>query len=866
MLVAVVLLAGAFWASLAYAATSSGEIEARKKEVIRESLQKLGQPTENPALMEATGQADALLEIEMERGVRETRVSILTTNEPAYESFTLPDRQRIVLDVYNTINFHSGDTYTPTAPSVLKSVRTSLFQLEPLFKSRVVLDLERMVEIEIVQRGQKIEVLIPEDVAVPAKEEAVEVAEADPDEPEPEPAPVEVEVAAAVEPEPAVEQPDIEAQQSKALADAARKVEELEQALASATEEASAEKENEIAGLREQLSFQKETYAKLEAGLGDQIEERIAELERTMKIELENKEQETRDALETQETALAELEERLAAELAEKEALAARLAEADSAAAMEQERSRKQIANGAANGLTEQRVTLNYKDTPLIAVLEALKRKANINLLAGKEVSGKVTAMLEDVPLMKAMELVLRENGYGLVHEEGIYRVVPLKLAEEMGIGLTTDIYRLEYAKATAVATALTSVVTTKGSAVADVDSNVVIVTDDPSNSARIADIIKEIDVPQAIVDTVTSTFALSYLDAAPTAKLLEGMLTENGRVIGEVMTNSVILTEVPGNFQVISDMIADLDEKPDQVYIEVLMVDAVLSDASEFGVEWIANAVNPGGNAEEAAFQTNLPNLIGVLENGAIFPTPPPSLDAGLMTLGILSGSVDLKAAIAAEVRSRDATILADPRILVVNNNTAKIEIVTEVPFTEITQSTQGPPVASTEFKDIGVTLEVTPRITHENTIFLRLRPEESSISGMTESGIPIEDSRRADTGILLSDGQTVVVGGLRSINKSNSVTKVPWLGDIPLLGRLFRHTVTSEANTELLIFLTVHIVEGAPPDLTPYERAKFTEMDMTPQVPDATREIQQDTMRPWGKRRPFWMRRRRIEPIEQG
>jgi type II secretory pathway component GspD/PulD (secretin) len=196
------------------------------------------------------------------------------------------------------------------------------------------------------------------------------------------------------------------------------------------------------------------------------------------------------------------------------------------------------------------------------------------------------------------------------------------------------------------------------------------------------------------------------------------------------------------------------------------------------------------------------------------------------------------------------------------VNNNTAKIEIVTEVPFQQITQSTQGPPVASTEFKDIGVTLDVTPRITHENTVFLRIRPEESSITGFTEDGVPIEDSRRADTGILLSDGQTVVLGGLRSINTSKTVTKVPWFGDIPFLGRLFRHTVTSDANTELLIFLTVHIIEGSPPELTPYQQAKFNEMDTIPPVPDATRAIQRDTVRPWGNRQPFWQRRRKVEP----
>jgi len=845
MLAAVVLLAGAFSVSVACAAMSSGEIALRKTDVIRESLQKLGQPAENPALLEAAAHAEALLEIEMERGVRQTRVSILTTGKPAYESLTLGGRQRIVIDVYNTINFHSGETYTMTAPSVLKSVRTSLFQLEPQFTSRVVLDLERMVEVGITQQEQKIEVLIPEDVAVPAAEEqaeeqevpAIAVAEEEQEA-------VAVEVAEVVEPEPAPE--EVEAEEELELA--AAEVEEQE-TVAEEPQEVP-EEEVDIADLREQLSLQKEAYAELQASVDDEIEKKVAELGSRVRTEMEEKEQKTKDALEAQTTEFAKMQEKLGAELAEKLALVQKqLAEASSSET-EQARSRKQLPNGvAADLMTEQRVTLNYRGTPLMAVIEALKRQAGINLLAGKEVTGTVTALLDDVPLMKAMELVLRENGYGLVYEEGIYRVVPLDVAEAMGVTLATDIFRLEYAKASEMATALTNVVTPKGKVVADDKANVVIVTDEPSNMARLADIIGEIDVPQTIVDTVTSTFRLSYLDAAPSAKMLEGMVTEHGSIIADISTNSLIVTDVPANFQVIADLIAELDEKPDQVYIEVLMVDAVLSDDSEFGVHWVADAIRNSGNLQQAAFAASLGNV------GS------PALDAGVLTLGILSGDVDITAAIAAEVRSRDATILADPQILVVNNNTAKIEIVTEVPFQEITQSTQGPPVSSTEFKDIGVTLEVTPRITHENTVFLRIRPEESSISGYTEDGIPIEDSRRADTGILLGDGQTVVVGGLRSVNTSKTVTKVPWFGDIPLLGRLFRHTVTNDKNTELLIFLTVHIIEGAPPELTPYERAKFTEIDMVPPVPDATRAIERDTVRPWGKREPFWKRRRTSE-----
>jgi general secretion pathway protein D len=471
--------------------------------------------------------------------------------------------------------------------------------------------------------------------------------------------------------------------------------------------------------------------------------------------------------------------------------------------------------------------------------------------MAGADVTGKVTARLVDVPLMKAMELVLRENGYALAREDSIYRVLPLKVAEELGLATSTETFKLEYAKASDVAAVLKDIVTAKGKVVASDSANVVIVSDFPDNMRKVADVIRELDVAQTIIATTTGTFRLSYLEAMPTAKILEKMVGENGSIIADQTTNSIILTETPGSFQVISDLISELDHKPGQVYISVLMVDAVLSDDSEFGVDWLAKAFKEGSvnqGVRQADFDTTLGN-VGT-----------EALNAGVMTLGVLSGRFDLQATIAAEVQSRDATILADPRILVVNNETAKIEIVTEVPFQEITQSTQGPPVASTEFKDIGVMLDVTPRITHEDTVLLRLRPEESSITGYTDSGIPIEDSRRADTTILLNDGQTVVVGGLRNISHSRTVTRVPWLSEIPVLGALFRNTITKRANTELLVFLTVHIVKDAPPELTAHERAKFDQIELEPKVPDGTRELWDDIRHPWGKREPIWKRQERV------
>ena len=798
---------------VAVAAMSGEEIELQKKQVIRESLQKLGRPTENAALLAAAPQAQALLEIKLDRAARETRVSIQTSGEPAYEVFNLQGGQRIAIDLYNTVNLHSGETYEAEQPSVVKLVRTSLFQLEPQFISRVVLDFKKAVKVQVAQKERTIEIAVPEDAEMTAVAPAPAVQKpAEPTKPVAQVKPVE-----APKPAPAVQKPA----EPKPPVVQAKPVEAPKPAPVQV-----AQKVEPAAPAVQKPAEPKPV-----------VQVKPAEAPKPAPVQVAQKVEPAAPAVQKP--------------VEPKPVVQAKPVEAPKPVAAKPQPEQQQVTGRAARVRTDERVTLNFRDADLSAVLDLLARKANINLMAGADVTGKVTARLVDVPLMKAMELVLRENGYALAREDSIYRVLPLKVAEELGLATSTETFKLEYAKASDVAAVLKDIVTAKGKVVASDSANVVIVSDFPDNMRKVADVIRELDVAQTIIATTTGMFRLSYLEAMPTAKILEKMVGENGSIIADQTTNSIILTETPGSFQVISDLISELDHKPGQVYISVLMVDAVLSDDSEFGVDWLAKAFKEGSvnqGVRQADFDTTLGN-VGT-----------EALNAGVMTLGVLSGRFDLQATIAAEVQSRDATILADPRILVVNNETAKIEIVTEVPFQEITQSTQGPPVASTEFKDIGVMLDVTPRITHEDTVLLRLRPEESSITGYTDSGIPIEDSRRADTTILLNDGQTVVVGGLRNISHSRTVTRVPWLSEIPVLGALFRNTITKRANTELLVFLTVHIVKDAPPELTAHERAKFDQIELEPKVPDGTRELWDDIRHPWGKREPIWKRQERV------
>ncbi len=655
---------------------------------------------------------------------------------------------------------------------------------------------------------------------------------------------------------------------------------------------------------------------------------REAEAQRAAQIEQLKKElAAAREQLASREQMAQARIDELAAQVTEKEE---RLAELEALA-------QKLTAAPPPVPLEEKTITITLRDADLGSVLDILARAANINILAGKGVSGTVTARFTDVPVLKALDIILRDNGYGYAIEDGVYRVVPLDYPHE---GMVTEYIRLENADATDVENTLKNLISPtgtvtasksanavvivdlednigrlrkivqqldaslkampfapgeaglatrsyplsqadaldvrdtikgllspKGTIVANESANLLIVNDRPERLDQIEKLIEQLDVASPVVDVETGMYKLSYARAAEVETILQGILTKDvGSVIADTRSNQVIVTDTPSNFAVIEALIPELDRRVPQVYIEVMMVDAVLNDDAQYGVKWLAEAIlKHGHDLKSLSFGTDpsglSPNLTNVGTPDLLMGSLQPSIDAAMMGFGIIGNDVDLSAIIAAEVQDRDARILATPNVTVLNNQQAVVEIVQEIPFQEMTQTTQGPPVSSTEFKDIGVTLTVTPQITHDGSIMLQLRPEESSISGYSETGIPIEDSRRTQTTLLVDDGATVYIAGLRSISKSLDVSKVPVLGDIPYMGYLFRGTKMSDHRTELLVFVTVHIIEESLPGLTPEEQRKFDEIDTLPTVPDATRDLLHDIADPTGIREPLWRVRRTIK-----
>jgi type II secretory pathway component GspD/PulD (secretin) len=188
------------------------------------------------------------------------------------------------------------------------------------------------------------------------------------------------------------------------------------------------------------------------------------------------------------------------------------------------------------------------------------------------------------------------------------------------------------------------------------------------------------------------------------------------------------------------------------------------------------------------------------------------------------------------------NAKLLANPRILVLDNESAMIKIVSEIPYQELTETSGGGSIGSTEFKDAGVSLRVRPHLTRDDMIRLQLEPSFSVRvdtvtfrTGSLEYPQPVIDRRDALTTLLIQNGETVVLGGLRKKDVTKAINKVPLLGDIPLLGYLFRFEGEDTVNSELVVFITPWIVEK--PVLSEREAEQYKITDFVGPSPDWTR-----------------------------
>jgi len=310
---------------------------------------------------------------------------------------------------------------------------------------------------------------------------------------------------------------------------------------------------------------------------------------------------------------------------------------------------------------------------------------------------------------------------------------------------------------------------------------------------------------PELFVQTIM----LKFLDAKSLKQAIDNMSSGWGTMAINEKNNSLIVCDTKERLEKILSEIKKADKIPQQIMVEVVIVDVQLSDDTEVGVNWDILSDKTYDIGYRQNFTTRLASTIfdeDTVGDATAFNTTGLGGD-----FSIISGSI--RNVISLLQQKKDVEILASPRVMVVSGKTASIEAVRELPYNEVTDTSGGGSLSSTEFKKVGVTLDVTATLTDENLIFLNVSSEQNVVVGESVTEVPIIDTRNARSEVLLQDGQVVIMGGLRRKESTKQVTQIPILGDIPLIGFIFKYTNTVVNNTELIVFLSPHIYKEEEP-----------------------------------------------------
>ena len=445
-------------------------------------------------------------------------------------------------------------------------------------------------------------------------------------------------------------------------------------------------------------------------------------------------------------------------------------------------------------------ITLDFKEADVNTVLRVMSIKSKVNIVAGPEVQGTVTIRLENVPWEKALDVVLRTYDYVYERDGNIIRVTTRDKMQEEPV--------------------------------------------------------------------VTQTYILNYTKAAEIQSAVQDMLTERGRIKTSERTNAIVITDIPTNLYRMGEIIKQLDKITPQAYIDSKIVNTSLGVSETLGIDWNIQASLTGAArpvtfpfsqrtdtgtqdgderpaVDDYAFMRQFfPIIIG--DEGSpntaeprSFPYPAGSITDGSDAYTL--GTLDFRnfQNILQMLRGRSSTkIVSNPRIVVLNNQTAKVQVGEQIPLPtfERNRTTGGVDVSGYTYRDVGVVLNVTPHINSAEEILVELNPEVSAqratgVSFGSSFTLPAFTITQAKTQVLIRSGETIAIGGLLTDSVSITDEKVPYLGDLPLIGKLFRSKTQSSGSgntkAETLFFVTVTTVdtEGQPSG----ERAEAKEKQRT-------------------------------------
>lgn len=337
---------------------------------------------------------------------------------------------------------------------------------------------------------------------------------------------------------------------------------------------------------------------------------------------------------------------------------------------------------------------------------------------------------------------------------------------------------------------------------------------------------------------------------APPRRQGVSGGTTPSGiSIVADKPTNALVITASPEAYAVLRDIIQKLDIRRSQVLVESLIAEVSLNRAQNLGVEWrvINNTSDSVFAGSTGSGQTGvLSGASGGLTDALSALGGAPGLLLGILRNRIRVGDnevLNIPLLIRAFQGDSDVNILATPNLLTTDNEEAKIFIGENRPFLRQAQDTPSGGIVSTvrsfDFKDVGISLQLTPQISQGKTVRLKLSQEVTAFVSEAELGAPVTTQRKTTTTVIVDNDQTIVIGGLIQNDVNDAKTQVPCLGNIPLFGWAFKQTSSQRRKTNLLIFLTPHIVSTSE-DIDRVTTHKRLQSDKAPEIERRLREGQ--------------------------
>jgi type IV pilus assembly protein PilQ len=410
---------------------------------------------------------------------------------------------------------------------------------------------------------------------------------------------------------------------------------------------------------------------------------------------------------------------------------------------------------------TGRRISLDFKDVEISDVLRLIAEVSDLNVIAGDEVKGNVTIRLTDVPWDQALDVILLTKGLGFVLVGNVLRIAPQATLQ------AEEASRLEERRA-----------------------------------------------KEKLEDLIVKIQPVNYSSVAEIEIMVKKLLTSRGSVNIDKRTNTLILKDIPSVVEEAIALVKAVDTPTPQVLIESKIVEAKLDFSRDLGAVWGIGS-NPDNTVSgDQAFppppgQTNGSTTFPFQQpNNIVVANPITSTANGLLNLGgyILNDRFNLTLQLQAAESNGEGKVISSPRVVTLDNREAKIEQGVSIPFQTFENGD-----AQLEFIDAVLSLLVTPHITADRSIIMKIQVTRNAPdpSVPTPTGSPAIAKNEARTETLVKNGQTLVLGGIYVLDRTETQTRVPYLYRIPIIGNAFKNDAIRDKRRELLIFVTPRIVE---------------------------------------------------------